>query len=171
MATDPSALTPLRRRAELAALASGLWSRWGGLDPAPTVDEVADQLGQPLEPQAHSGMFGGSPTIFRRYAGADDGPLVVVWFEGDVAVGVEIDDPRRSPIDDPLGPPGEVLDSEVGDGWEQHVYGERGLVLHVRHSEHGVVETRLLYGLAPFDSTAFSDDPLRWEGRRERFSR
>jgi hypothetical protein len=171
MAVDPGALTPPPRPTELAALAAGMWSLWRGLDPLPTTDEVAEQLGEPLEPHPHSGMFGGSPTVFRRYSLIADAPLITVWFEGDIAVGVEIDDPSRSLLDDPLGAPDEILDSEVGELWEQHIYGDNGLVLHVRTDDHGAVEARLLYGLPPFDPEAFHEDPLRWAGRRERFRR
>ena len=100
MAVDPSALTPWPPPSGLAALAAGMWSSWRGLDPLPTVDQVAAQLGEPLEPQPHSGMFAGSPTVFRRYSITADAPLISVWFEGDIAVGVEIDDPHRSLMDD-----------------------------------------------------------------------
>ena len=171
MAVDPSALTPWPPPGGLVALAAGMWSWWRGLDPLPTVDEVAAQLGEPLEPQPHSGMFAGSPTVFRRYSITADAPLISVWFEGDIAVGVEIDDPHRSLMDDPLGPPDEILESKVGELWEQHVYGDNGLVVHVRTDDDGTVEARLLYGLPPFDLASFREDPLRWAGRRERFRR
>lgn len=171
MVADSGPLRPSPKRAELAALVSGMWSWWSGLDPLPTAEQVAEQLGPPLEPDPHSAIFGGSPTLFRRYAFGDDAVPVTVWYEDDLAVGVEIDSPRRSPDDDPLGAPDEVLSSEVGDAWEQHVYGAQGLVLHLRSDADGLTEVRLLFGLAPFDATEFHHDPLRWAGRRERYPR
>ncbi len=169
MVADSSSLTPPQRRSELAALASGRWSWWGGLDPLPTVDEVAEQLGPPIDEHPHSGVFGGSPTIFRRYSIDADTPVVTVWFEDDIAVGIEIEYPHRSVLDEPLGPPDEILSSEVGDLWEQHIYGAAGLVLHVNSIDG--LDVCLLYGLAPFDHAEFHDDPLRWAGRRERYER
>jgi hypothetical protein len=168
---DSGPLTSPARPPKLAVLAGGLWSWWTGLDPLPTVEQVSDQLGQPLEPDPHSGVFGGSPTIFRRYSIGDDTAPITVWFEDDLAVGVEIESPRRSVLDRPLGPPDAILESEVGESWEQHVYGSVGLVLHVRHVDADEVEVAVLYGLAPFDPAEFQHDPLRWAGRRDRYER
>ena len=170
MVADSGPLTPPPKPAALRALASGMWSWWSGLDPLPTVEEVADQLGDPLEAFPHSGVFGGSPTIFRRYS-VDDAPPVIVWFEDDIAVGVEIDSPRRSILDDPLAPLDDILSSEVGEMWEQHVYGSNGLILHVSYGAPEQVEVKLLYGIAPLDPAEFAHDPLRWAGRTDRFER
>ncbi len=169
MDPDPGALSS--PRADLLSLAEGRWSAWSGLDPLPTVADVAKQLGEPLEPQPHGGVLGGSPTEFRRYRPVADEPMIIVWYEGDVAVAVQIEHPIRSVIDDELGPPDDVLDSAVGEDWEQHLHGAAGLVLHVRRPDpSGHPDAALLFGLPPFTADEFRHDPLRFEGGRRRRS-
>lgn len=154
--------------ADLAAFVEGYWTAWHGLDPLPTTAEVADQLGSTPDEPPHSGVLGGSPTMFRRYRPDVDGPEVIVWFEGEIAVAVQLDQLGQSPLDGSLGEPEAVFDSAFGNDWEQQVFGGRGLVIHVRRGAADRSGVALAFGLAPFHSSEFGDDPIRFEGGTRR---
>jgi hypothetical protein len=143
----------------LRALADGRWSAWNGFVAFPAEDVVEQALGPSIDSSAHSGMLGGSPTLFRRYPPAAGAPRgVVVWFEDDTAVTVEIEDAVQ--LDgDVLDEPDVTLDSQFGPTWRQEVYASRGLVLHRRGDE-----VALLYGLRPFTVEEWMSDPLRHSG-------
>ena len=143
----------------LRALADGKWSAWNGLLVFPAEDVVEQALGPSVESSAHSGMLGGSPTLFRRYPSAAGAPRgVVVWFEDDSAVTVEIEGAVQA-NGDILDEPEATLDSEFGPNWRQEVYASRGLVLHRRGDD-----VALLYGLRPFTVDDWKSDPLRHSG-------
>lgn len=166
MGADPGALN------RLAALCEGRWGTWRGLDPLPGADEIADQLGAPLDDAPLGGVFGGSPTVFRRYARNGDVSPVVVWFEGDLAVAVQVEHACRSVLDTPLADADDVLDSAFGDSWEQHVFGDRGLVLHVPTAElPRRPYAALVLGLPPFEVADFRSDPVRLIGDDRRRAR
>lgn len=169
MGADPGPLS-----ADLLALADGRWSAWRGLDPLPTDEAVAEQLGDPLEPEPHGGVFAGSPTMFRRYAPGGALPFVIVWYEGPQAVAVQIERPRRSADERALRAADLILPSGYGEGWEQHVFAGIGLVLHARAGagDRGELDdVAMLIGLPPFDPADFDHDPVRHEGGTHRHER
>ena len=143
----------------LRALVEGRWSDWSGFVEFPDEDVVERALGPSLDRAAHSGMLGGSPAFFRRYAPAAGAPRgATVWFEEDLAVAIEIED-AISADGDALDEPEATLESEFGANWRQEVYASRGLVLHRRGDE-----VALLYGLRPFTVDDWRSDPLRHSG-------
>ena len=143
----------------LRALADGKWSAWNGLAVFPAEDVVEQALGPSVDSSARSGMLGGSPTLFRRYPPAAGAPRgVVVWFEDDSAVTVEIEEAVQAD-GDILDEPEVTLDSEFGPKWRQEVHASRGLVLHRRGND-----AALLYGLRPFTVDDWKSDPLRHSG-------
>ena len=143
----------------LRALAAGNWSAWNGFVDFPAEDVVEEALGPSIDPAAHSGMLGGSPTMFRRYPPAAGVPRgVVVWFEEDTAVAVEIEDAVQAD-GDVLDEPDDTIESQFGPKWRQEVHASRGLVLHRRGDD-----VALLYGLRPFTVDDWMSDPLRHSG-------
>lgn len=143
----------------LRALAAGKWSAWNGFVEFPAEDLVEAALGPSIDSAARSGMLGGSPTMFRRYPRAAGAPRgVLVWFEEDTAVTVEIEDAVQADGDG-LDEPEATLESEFGPKWRQEVYPSRGLVLHRRGGD-----VALLYGLRPFTIDDWMSDPLRHRG-------
>ena len=58
---------------ELKALANGDWASFEGLAGC-TVGDADRELGPPLEDELFGGMFGGEPTMFRRYPATDAAP-------------------------------------------------------------------------------------------------
>jgi hypothetical protein len=141
---------------ELKALASGDWPSFEGLEGC-TVEVADRELGPPLEDDLFGGMFGGEPTMFRRYPATDGAPRgITCWILDDDVVGVEI----REAVPDTevlerLGPPDLVLESGMGSTYVQEVWAARGLVVHRR----GDV-VRLVLGLAEIDPEAWPSDPL-----------
>ncbi len=148
---------------ELRAYADGRWADFGGLQ-ACSLAEADTELGPRTSAELHGGVFGGEPTQFALYPGgiaAPDG--LTVWVLGDVVVGLEIRRPRppAGALDDLGGAP-IVITSELGRGWQQELWPDRGLVLHRRADEIAVV-----FGLRPFTPDAWEADPLRrWRSER-----
>lgn len=153
---------------DLPALVGGYWSAWHGLEPLPTRATVEEQLGPSIDEQPHGGVLGGSPTQFLRFRPEEAGPLAIVWYEGELAVAVQLEQVGQSPLDVPLGEPEASFESAFGDDWEQRIYGRRGLVVHVRSDATDLSDVALAFGLAPFHSDEFGDDPIRFEGGRRR---
>lgn len=169
MGADPGPLTPDDPgRPEIAALADGRWSAWRGLADATSLADVEAQLGPGVDARARGGMFGGSPTMFRRWdarAGAPKG--LTVWSEGDVVVGIEIPEAVRDADDADLPPADADLESGITSHHRQRVWASRGLVVHVSDVPAGqrVQAATQLFGLAPFTLRDWEDDPLRLWGR------
>lgn len=154
----------------VTALATGHWSTWPGLPAGLTAEQVAAALGDPLDATAHGGTFGGSPTMFRRWgptAGAPRG--LTVWFEGEVAVGVQVEGAVRAEDDGELPAPDTEEESGLGVTARQYLWAARGLVLHTRGEGAAATEADLLLGLAPTTPEAWQRDPLRhWRAERRR---
>ncbi|HEY5980462.1 MAG TPA: hypothetical protein VIT41_12590 [Microlunatus sp.] len=147
---------------ELRAYADGRWASFGGLQ-ACTLTEADAALGPRRSEQLHGGVFGGEPTQFALYPGVVAPDDITCWVLGDVVVGLEIRQPALPPgaLDD-LGEPAAVISSELGAGWRQELWPERGLVLHRRGDRIAVA-----FGLKPFDPDAWESDPLRrWRSER-----
>ena len=153
---------------DLPTLVGGYWSAWRGLEPLPTQSTVHGQLGPSIDEQPHGGVLGGAPTLFRRFRPDEAGPIATVWYEGDLAVAVQLEHVGQSPLDVSLGEPDATFESAFGDEWELRVYGRRGLVVHVRSEATDLSDVALAYGLAPFHSDEFGDDPIRFEGGQHR---
>jgi hypothetical protein len=122
-----------------------------------TVGDADRELGPPLDDDLLGGMFGGEPTMFRRYPATDAAPRgITCWFLDDDVVGVEIREAvPETDVLARLGPPDLVLESGLGSTYVQEVWAGRGLVLHRR----GDV-VRLALGLAEIDPEAWPSDPL-----------
>jgi len=161
---------PLSGGTDLRALTEGRWSAWDGLTGAPSVTDVEEQLGPSLDPEPHGGMFGGSPALLRRWgptAGAPRG--LTVWFEGDTAVGVQVEGAVHAEDDGPLPDPDRTEDSGLGGSVRQYVWAGRGFVVHAREEAGTAREAALLLGLAPLTLEAWDRDPLRhWGAERRR---
>ena len=111
-------------------------------------------------------MFGGEPTMFRRYPATEAAPRgITCWILDRDVVGVEIRDASpASEAFEALGPPDLVLDSGLGSTYAQEVWAARGLVVHRRDEV-----VRLVLGLAEIDPAAWPDDPLsHWREERIR---
>lgn len=153
-----------RERQPLADLAAGRWSLWTGLAPSATLEDVEVQLGPSMDAEPHGGMFGGHPTMFRRWDPRPSAPRgLILWFEGVVVVGVELRGANRDPDDPALPDPDLVLDSGLGGTYRQYVWGERGLVVHRALTEG--TAAALLLGRRPFDPATWESHPLRWWSR------
>lgn len=113
----------------MADLAAGRWSMWHGLNPWPSVVDVARSFGVSELPEENSGTFAGSPTMFHSYE--LESAAVTAWFEDDSVVAIVIEDPVAEPGDAWDAAPDLVLESAVGSQFEQRVYASRGLILHV----------------------------------------
>lgn len=163
MDPDPGALS----QPVLRDLVDGRWASWSGLDPLPDADEVAEQLGDPLDASPVGGVFAGSPTLYRRYESQGSSRPAIVWFENDLAVAVELDGAQRDADDGELPHPDLELESAFGSSWRQLVFAERGLVLHVASGE-SVDRARLVVGLPPFTVDEFLGDPVRHLGGERR---
>ena len=141
---------------ELQALASGDWPSFEGLEGC-TIEVADRELGPPLEDDLFGGMFGGEPTMFRRYPATDAAPTGITCWVLDVdVVGVEIREavPATDGLER-LGPPDLVLESGMGSTYVQEVWATRGLVVHRRDDV-----VRLVLGLAEIDPEAWPSDPL-----------
>jgi hypothetical protein len=155
VAPDPRALSTAER---LRALAAGDPSTWVGIDDSLDEEAIAGVLGPPREPGLLAGMLGGSPTMFHDYPPAPGAPGGVrVWFEDGVAVAVEIAGARLvQPVDAAGVETVDVIESAFGPEWRQELHPARGLVVHRRGAEVGLV-----FGLAPFTVEEWATDPLR----------
>lgn len=167
--TGPLSTSDPGGASDLRALATGHWSAWAGLPSRLSTVAVTEQLGEPLDPAPHGGVFGGAPAMLRRWPPSPGAPRgLTVWFEGDVAVGVQVEGAARAQEDGALPEPD--LDEESGLGATVHqlVWATRGLVLHTRGGGEAR-EAALLLGLAPLTVAAWERDPLRhWGAERRR---
>jgi hypothetical protein len=150
---------------ELKAFASGDWASFDGLAGC-TVEDADRDLGPPLEDAAFGGMFGGEPTMFRRYPATVAAPGgITCWILDEDVVGLEIRDaaPATGSFER-LGPPDLVLPSGMGSTYVQEVWAPRGLVVHRREDV-----VRLVLGLAEIDPLEWPSDPLSgWAEQRIR---
>lgn len=143
--------------AAVAALAAGDLAAWHGLPAALDGERLEDALGPGGEET--SGMLGGEAATYRTYPPAEGAPFGVrAWFAGSAVVALEIrEPPLREPLEHQLGGADLTAASGLGPSYDQHVYGARGLALHVGR-RNGLV--RMLYAFASADPEQFLAGPI-----------
>lgn len=168
MGADPGPLnSDAGSPADVAALADGRWSAWRGLTTTTAAQAMETQLGPALDTEPKGGVFGGSPTMFRRWPPRPGAPQgLTVWFEGDLVVGIDVPSAARNAEDADLPAADADLDSRVSGHHRQWVWAARGLVLHVTDVPAGgrITAATRRFGLPPFTPTDWESDPLRWWG-------
>jgi hypothetical protein len=140
--------------ASLRALASGDLRHWHGLANHCGRADAEAAFGPSQAGPDGSAMLAGALTAFRRYPPAPAAPYgVVVWFEGNEVVLVEIVQPTLAePLQEQIGPPEGTADSGLAAFYSQRIYAGRGLTAHV-HDMTG--EALRLYAYHPMTMDAF----------------
>lgn len=149
--------TPQVNGAAVTALADGRLAGWHGLPP--DLDDRALEAALGPGGEEVSAMLGGLPAVNRTYPPGAGAPFgVKAWFEGAHVIALEIrEPPLRDPIESQLGAPEAEAPSGLGPGYRVHVYGARGLALHVSAVTG---EVRRLYAFAASSAEDHLASPL-----------
>ncbi len=135
------------------ALAAGELADFAGLPVDATVADATAAFGEAGKPIV--GRFSGQPAYFREFASG-----AWCWVEENAVWLVELREPEL--VSRPLLPEA-TAPSGLGPSYEQHVWGSRGLVLHVRPDG----SVRRLYAFEPEPTEDVLDGPIgRVEERR-----
>jgi hypothetical protein len=140
--------------ASLRSLASGDLRHWHGLEEDCDRADAEAAFGPSESGPDGSAMLARELTAFRRYPPAPAAPYgIVVWFEGDEVVLVEIVQPALAePLQEQIGSPEGTADSGLAAFHSQRIYAGRGLTAHV-HDMIG--EVLRLYAYRPMTVDAF----------------
>lgn len=138
----------------LRALASGDLRHWHGLEDDCGRANAEAAFGPSEAGPDGSAMLAYELTAFRRYPPKPVAPYgIVVWFEGDEVVLVEIVQPALAePLAEQIGPPEATADSGLAAFHSQRIYAGRGLTAHVHDMTDEVLR---LYAYRPMTVAAF----------------